>query len=92
MGSKELRPCDFYFNKCFMNAGVIAGIEEHLTQLSSQLKEDKNSMEISDPWEEEVMLLERILNSQNSVQKEYQFQNWELQMQSDEDSKNEYTY
>jgi len=68
-GSKALMPYDFYFNKCFVNAGIVAGAEEHLTQLSSQMKEDENSMEISNPWDEEVMLLERMLNDQNSVQK-----------------------
>jgi len=36
MGSKALRPYDFYFNKCFVNSGI--GTEEHLTQLSSQMK------------------------------------------------------
>lgn len=36
MGSKALRPYAFYFNKCFVNAGI--GTEEHLTQLSSQMK------------------------------------------------------
>jgi len=31
-----LRPYDFYLHKCFVNAGI--GTEEHLTQLSSQMK------------------------------------------------------
>ena len=37
------------------------------------------------------MLLEMMLNSQNSVQEESQFQTWELQMQRDEDRRREYT-
>ena len=37
------------------------------------------------------MLLEMMLNSQNSVQEESQFQNWELQIQRDEDRRKEYT-
>lgn len=36
MGSKALKPYDFYLNKCFVNAGI--GTEEHLNQLSSQMK------------------------------------------------------
>ena len=65
---KALMPYDFYFNKCFVNAGVIAGVEEHLTQLSSQMKEEENYVEISNPWDEDVMLLEMMLNSLDSVQ------------------------
>ena len=68
-GSKALRPYDFCFNKCFVNAGVIARNEEHLTQLSSQMKEkDENYVEISNPWDEEVMLLEMMLNDRHLVQ------------------------
>ena len=59
---KALMPFDFYFNKCFVNAGIFASTEEHLTQLSSQMKKDENSVEISNPWDEEVMLLEMMLN------------------------------
>ena len=71
---------------------TITGTGEHLTQLSSQMKKkDENSVEISNPWDEDVMLLEMLLNDQNSVQKESQLQNWEMQMQRDEDSKNKYT-
>ena len=63
-----------------MNSGVVAGAGEHLTQLSSQMKEEEeNSMDIFNPWNEEIMLLEIMLNDQNSVQEENsQFQNWEL--------------
>lgn len=35
---KALMPSDFYSNKCFVNAGIIA---EHLTQLRSQMKEEE---------------------------------------------------
>lgn len=92
MGSKALRPYDFYFNKCFVNACIIAGAEEHLNQLSSQMKEkNENSVEISNPWDEDIMLLELMLNDRNSMQEESQFQNWELQMQRDEDRRREYT-
>lgn len=31
-------PSDFYSNKCFVNTGIVA---EHLTQLSSQMKEEE---------------------------------------------------
>lgn len=37
-GSKALMPCDFCFNMCFVNAGIVADAEKHLTQLKSQLK------------------------------------------------------
>ena len=37
-GSKALMPCDFCFNMCFVNAGIVASAEKHLTQLNSQLK------------------------------------------------------
>ena len=35
---KALMPYDFCSNRCFVNAGIVA---EHLTQLSSQMKEEK---------------------------------------------------
>lgn len=35
---KALMPSDFYSNKCFLNAGIVA---EHLTQLRSQMKEEE---------------------------------------------------
>ena len=35
---KALMPSDFYSNKCFVNAGIVA---EHLTQLRSQMKEEE---------------------------------------------------
>ena len=79
-GSKALRSYDFFFNKCFVNEGIVAGAEEHLNKLSSQMKEEENYVEIYNPWDEEVMLLEMMLNSQNSVLEKSQFQNWELQM------------
>ena len=44
-----------------------------MTQLSSQMKEEENSMEISKPWDEDIMLLEMMLSNQNSVQEESQF-------------------
>ena len=75
-GIKALRLYDIFFNKCFVNAGVIVGTEEHLTQFSSQMKEEENSVEISNPWDEDVMLLEMMLNDRNSVQEESQFQRW----------------
>ena len=66
---KALRPYDFCFNNCFVNAGVVAGAGEHLTQLSSQIKEEEeNYVEISNPLNEEVMFPEIMLNDQNSVQ------------------------
>jgi len=37
-GSKALMPCDFCFNMCFVNAGIVAGAEKHLTPLNSQIK------------------------------------------------------
>jgi len=38
VGSKALRPYDFYSNKCFVNVGIVAGTGEYLTQSSSQMK------------------------------------------------------
>lgn len=65
---KELRPYGFCFNSCFMNAGFIAGVGENLTQLSSQIQEEEeNSVELFNPWNKEVELLEIMLNNQNSV-------------------------
>ena len=79
---KALRHYDFCFNNLFMNAGVFASTREHLTQLDSQMKEEEeNSVEISNPWNDEIKLLKIMLNNQNSVQEEKsQFQNWELQI------------
>ena len=47
---KALRPYDFCFNNCFVNADSVDA-EEKLTPLGSQLKEE-NSVEDFNPWNE----------------------------------------
>ena len=52
-----------------MNAGFVVGAGENLTQLDSQMKEEEeNSVDIFNPWNEEVELLEIMLNNQNCVE------------------------
>ena len=42
-----------------------------MTQLGGQMKEEeKNYLDIFNPWNEEIELLEFMLNNQNSVQEE----------------------
>ena len=76
---KALRPYGFYFNNCFVNAGFVADAGENLTQLGSQVKEkEENSVEIFNPWNKEIELLEIMLKNQDSIQEEKsQFQYWE---------------
>ena len=45
-----------------MNADFVDA-EEKMTPLDSQLKEEENSMEDFNPWNEEVGLLEIMLNN-----------------------------
>ena len=60
---KALRPYEFCFDNCFVNTyPVDAG--EKLTTLGSQLKEEDNSMEGFNPWNEEF----KLLNQQDSMQ------------------------
>ena len=86
---KALRPYDFCFNNCFMNANFVDA-EEKLTPLDYQIKEEENFVEDFNPWNEEIGLLKIMLNNQDSIQEgEPQFQNWGLQnvkMQGNEDS------
>ena len=68
---KALRPYGFYFNNCFVNVGFVADVGENLTQLDSQIKEkEENSVEIFNPWNKEIKLLEIMLKNQDSIQEE----------------------
>ena len=76
---KALRPCGFCFNNCFVNA-YSTNAEGELTAWGSQLKEEKNSMGIFDPWNRGINLIESVLYQKNPIQeKEPQIQNWGLQ-------------
>jgi len=68
--NKALKPCVFYFNKCFVNAHLVVDARGNLAQMSSQIKmKEEDSMEKFNPWNRKVQLLERMLESQNSMQK-----------------------
>jgi len=68
-GDKAHKPYDFYFNKCFECAGLVADAGGNLAQMSSQMKEE-DSMEEFNPWNRDVNLLEEMLNSHDSVMRE----------------------
>lgn len=38
IAEEALKPYGFYSKSCSVNASIVAGVEEHLTQLSSQMK------------------------------------------------------
>jgi len=49
------KPYVFYFNKCFVNAGLIADAGENLTQMSIQIKmKEDDSMKEFNPWNRNV--------------------------------------
>jgi len=69
--NKAQQLCVFNFNKCFMNAGFVANARRDLAQVNSQIKvKEENSMEELNPWNREVNLLEKVLNSHDSIMKE----------------------
>lgn len=68
-GDKVQKPYDFYFNKCFMNASLVADVGGNLVKMDNQTKmEEEDFMEEFNPWNRDVQLLERMLESQDSVQ------------------------
>ena len=61
----------FYFNKCFVSAGLVIDARENLAQMSSQIKmKEEDSVEEFNPWNKDVKLLEKMLNSHDSIMKE----------------------
>ena len=88
---EALRPYVFYSNNYFVSAGFIADAGVTLAQMNNQVKkEEENSVEIFNPWNKEIKLLEIMLKNQDSIQEEKsQFQYWEMQnvkMQEKEDN------
>lgn len=68
---KAQQPYVFYFNKCFVNAGFVAIAGADLAQISSQIKvKEEEFMEEINPWNREVNLLVKELNSHDSIMKE----------------------
>ena len=68
---EALRPYVFHFNNCFVSAGFVADARENLAQMSSQIEmEEEDFMENFNPWIRDVQLVERMLDSQDSMQKE----------------------
>ena len=68
---KAHKSCVFYFNKCFVNAGLIVDTEGDLASLKNQIKmKEKESMEEFNPWNKDVKSLERVLDSHDSIMKE----------------------
>jgi len=61
-----LRPYVFYFNKLFMSVDLVADAGGNLAQMSSQIKmKEEDSLEVLNPWNKDVQLLERMLDSQD---------------------------
>ena len=59
---EALRPYDFYVKNCFFSAGFIANAGENLAQINSQVKmEEEDSVEIFNPWNRDIVLLESML-------------------------------
>jgi len=53
-----------------VNAGLVADAGGNLAQVSRQIKmKEEDYMEVFNPWNWNVQLLERMLESQNSMQK-----------------------
>jgi len=65
------RPHVFNFNKFFMNACFVANAGGDLAQMSSQVKmKEEDFKEEFNPWNKDVKLLEKMLNSHDSIMKE----------------------
>ena len=63
---KTQKPYVFYFKNCFVSAGLVADAGGILAQMSSQIKmKEEDSMEEFNPWNKDVQLLERMLESQD---------------------------
>lgn len=66
---EALRPYVFYFNNYFVSAGLVAYVGGNLAQMSSQIKmKEEDSMEEFNPWKRDVKLLQRMMESRNSMQ------------------------
>lgn len=69
--NKAQQPYVFYFNKCFMNAGLVEDAGGDLAQVNNQTKvKEDNSMEELNPSSREINLLEKVLNNHDSIVKE----------------------
>ena len=63
------KPYDFYFNNCFVSAGLVAYAGGNLAQMSNQIKmKEEDYVEEFNPWNIDAQLLERMLESHDSVQ------------------------
>ena len=68
---KAQNPYVFYFNKCFVSAGLVADAGRDLVQMGSLTKkEEDDSIEEFNPWNKDVELLEKMLNNHHSIMKE----------------------
>jgi len=66
---KARKPCVFYFNKCFVNADLVADARGNLAQVSNQIKmEEEDFVEEFNPWNRDAQFLERMLENHDSVQ------------------------
>ena len=65
------RPHVFNFNKCFVNAGFVVIAGGDLARVGIQVKmKEEDFMEELSPWNKDVKLLEKMLNSHDSIMKE----------------------
>ena len=69
---KAQKPYIFYFNKCFECASFVENAGGYLTQVNNQIKirEQENYVEEINPWNGEINLLERMLNSHDLIMRE----------------------
>jgi len=64
------RPYVFYFNNFLVGVGLVEDAGENLAQVNNQIKmEEEDSIEKFSPWNKDVQLLERMLESQYSMQR-----------------------
>ena len=68
---EALRPYVFYFNNCLMSAALVVDTRGNLSQMSSQVNMvEEDYVEEFNPWNRDVQLLERMLDSYDSMHKE----------------------
>ena len=68
---EALKTYFFDFNNCFVSAGLVADVGGNLAHMSSKVKMvEEDFVEEFNPWNRDVQLLERMLESQDSMQKE----------------------
>lgn len=71
MEEKAWKPYYFYFNNCFMIIGLVAYSRVNLAQVTNQIKmKEGDFVEVLYPWKRDVQLLKRMMDSQDSIQKE----------------------